>query len=87
MSLEDLIDTGRAPRQTPIREMSRMIGSADRLARAATRMVATLDDLIAEHGDMPIRRDLADRLVESINTLESAASEVSATTQGVTRHA
>ncbi|CAM3827664.1 hypothetical protein [Castellaniella denitrificans] len=87
MSIEDLIDTGRHPRAVNSPVVSRMIGSADRLARVAKRAVITLDELIAEHGDMPISDDLADRLTEIINTMEAAASEVSATTRRAARHA
>ena len=45
---------------------------AEQLAEGAKLVIVALDELIAEHGDLPISDALADRLIESVGLLDRA---------------
>lgn len=60
---------------------------ADHLAEGAKLVIAALDDLIAEHGDLPIGDAIADRLIESVGLLDRAQAALSAARKEGSEHA
>lgn len=75
MSLEDLVNTdSRLVRQQPttMAARRRLELCAEQLAEGAKLVIMVLDELIAEHGDLPISDALADRLIESVGLLDRA---------------
>ncbi|NYT62396.1 hypothetical protein H0A66_08735 [Alcaligenaceae bacterium] len=51
---------------------------AEHLADGAKLVIDALDELIAEHGNLPISDALADRLIESVGLLDRAQSALAA---------
>ncbi|MGB3742472.1 MAG: hypothetical protein WA968_10485 [Castellaniella sp.] len=90
MSLEDLIDTDSRPARrlhATMESRRRLELCSEQMAEGARLVIEVLDELIAEHGDLPISDALADRLIESIGLLDRAQAALSDTIQGRHRHA
>lgn len=90
MSLEDLIDTNRRTARSVSAATAgdqHLELCAEQLADGARLVITVLDDLIAEHGDLPISDALADRLIESIGLLDRAQAALADFRNGGASHA
>lgn len=90
MSLEDLVNSDFRPARLAPSSMAarrRLELCTEQLANGARLVIEVLDDLIAEHGDLPISDALADRLIESVGLLDRAQTALSDARKGGVSHA
>lgn len=81
MPPEDLINTDPQlvrKQPTTMAARRRLELCAEQLIEGAQLVIVVLDELIAEHGDLPISDALADRLIESIGLLDRAQAALAA---------
>ncbi|WP_449393319.1 hypothetical protein [Eoetvoesiella caeni] len=77
MSHENLINAySRSARKRPASMADRRCLElcVEQLTEGAKLVIVVLDELIAEHGDLPISDALVDRLIESVGLLDRAQS-------------